>query len=21
MKRNFLSPCWTTRCQDIPKVH
>ena len=21
MKRNFLSPCWTTRYQDIPKVY
>nr|MCR4940671.1 DUF4113 domain-containing protein [Treponemataceae bacterium] len=21
MRRSFLSPCWTTRYQDIPKVH
>ena len=21
MKREFLSPCWTTRYQDFPKVH
>lgn len=21
MKREFLSPCWTTRYKDFPKIH